>query len=300
MLRYVIPVTSVPSRADVVRGGQVTECRRALQHVFPLAPDARDLHEVVHHGDRREADLLGSPGDGAEPTGGLRRAARPREPPDLQTEAQGHGFLLLAAGGERRVVESGGDDDDRLVLLGTVDGLEAFAVDRRDGSGHRLELARHQGRGHRLGPPTVAGAALPLGCVDEHGVAWHVSLLRQCPHPGPEGGLEGGRVDHREQTPGEPLGDDQLQHFERVGAGPQVVAVAPHDGPQVVPGHDRRPLEPGAGPARLARSRHPDHHDQARVRQANRHDLDPRLSPHRRSCVPEGAQETLGCSTAGL
>ena len=43
--------------------GEVAERRVALEHVLPLAPHLRDLDEVVHHPEAREAGLLGRPRD---------------------------------------------------------------------------------------------------------------------------------------------------------------------------------------------------------------------------------------------
>ena len=46
--------------------GEVAERRVALEHVLPLAPDLRDLEEVVHHPQAREAGLLGRARDVGE------------------------------------------------------------------------------------------------------------------------------------------------------------------------------------------------------------------------------------------
>ena len=182
-----------------------------------------------------------APGDGAEPVGGLGRAAGPREPTDLQAEAHGHGVLLLAAGGGRRVVERGGHDLDRLVRAAR---WTASNPSPRRSPSTAAAIARSwlvtSADGHRLGPRPVAGPALPLGRVDEHGVARHAGRVGQGPAAGP--GRRASRAVESttvSRPPAEPLGDDQLEHLEGVGAGPQVVAVAPDDGPQVVPGHDR-------------------------------------------------------------
>ena len=57
----------------------------------------------------------------------------------------------------------------------------------------------------------------------------------------------------------------ELKDLEGVRAGPQVVTVLTDDGPEVVPGHDRRTIEPARRPRRLARPRRTDHDDEARV-----------------------------------
>ena len=58
-LRYVTPVTSVPSRTRLVSRGERRQRGVRLQHRLGLGPDAADLIEVVHHRDQVEAGRLG-------------------------------------------------------------------------------------------------------------------------------------------------------------------------------------------------------------------------------------------------
>ena len=84
---------AVDERAEAGRrrgGGEEAERRRALGDVLPLPADRRDLHDVVHHRDRREADLLGGAGDGAEAGRELGGAAGPATAAELQAEAHRH------------------------------------------------------------------------------------------------------------------------------------------------------------------------------------------------------------------
>ncbi len=265
-----MPVTSVPSRRGGCRRSQVAEGSRALEHVLPLAANARDLHEVVHHGDRAEADLLGARCDCPEAACHLGRSARPREAPDLQSEAQRHGILRLLLGGEWGGVELSGDHDDGIVRR-SVHGIECLVLDRGDRGGHRPELGRDQRRRDRFRSSPVAGPAFSLRSLDEHGMARHPGASSERPHPSAERRLERCRIDHRQQPPGQPLRHDQLENLEGVSAGPQVMAVLTDDGPQVVPGHDRRTIEPARRPRGLARPRRADHDHEARVRQSDRH-----------------------------
>ena len=58
-LRYVTPVTSVPSRTRVGLAGEGGEHRPALEHRLVRSADAVDLVEVVHDRDEVEAGRLG-------------------------------------------------------------------------------------------------------------------------------------------------------------------------------------------------------------------------------------------------
>ena len=77
-LRYVTPVTSVPSFTRFGAGGE-----RAEQRVAPRAsrasggPEQRQLVEVVHHHDGVEARVLGRDRDGRDPLEQLGRRRRP-------------------------------------------------------------------------------------------------------------------------------------------------------------------------------------------------------------------------------
>ena len=251
-----MPVTSAAEADRRRRGGQVAERRRALQQVLPLAPDARDLDEVVHHRDRREADLLGPAGDRRQPFGGLRRPAGPGEPPDLQSEAHGHGILLLAAGGGGRG-EAGPPARRRPV---------------RPRPGGRRRTPRR-----RRSPSTAAAIARSWLVISADGTAsgrarlrarhsrsgvststaWHgtPAAPARLAEPVPDVAVERRGVDDREQAPGQPLGDDELEHLEGVGAGPQVVAMASRPSPAGRPRTRSSAGEPAPGPRRLAGTR---------------------------------------------
>ena len=54
-MRYVTPVTSVPSATRSVTRGEKRERRVALEHVVPRRTEHRDLAEVVHHPDARRS-----------------------------------------------------------------------------------------------------------------------------------------------------------------------------------------------------------------------------------------------------
>ena len=151
-------------------------------------------------------------------------------------------------------------------------GSVASGGDRRR---QRLELARDDGRRHGLGPRAVAGPGLPLGRVDDDGVAGDAGGVGEGAVAGAHGRIERRGVDHGEQAAAQPLGDDQLEDLGGVLGRPQVVAVAPDDGPQVVRRDDRRRLEPPPRPGRLAGPGDADQHDQARVWQPDAH------GPHR-------------------
>ena len=61
-MRYVTPVTSVPSRTFDVSRDSAAEHRPGLEHGSVVRTDAPDLIEVVHHGDQAEAGRLGGLG----------------------------------------------------------------------------------------------------------------------------------------------------------------------------------------------------------------------------------------------
>ena len=87
------------AEADALgHAGEVAERRVALEHVLPLAPDLRDLQEVVHDPEAREAGLLGGARDLGERRRGRRRMAGEAEARDLQAEVEHDGILALAGG----------------------------------------------------------------------------------------------------------------------------------------------------------------------------------------------------------
>ena len=265
---------AVDQRAEPRRrrgGGEEPERGRALGHVLPLAPDRRDLHDVVHHRDRREADLLGGPGDGAEAAGELGRSAGPLEAADLQAEAERHRVLLLAPGVRRCVVQRAGHHHDVAVRrpVHAVEALVAGGVELVERGDQRAQLAGHDGRRDGLGPGPVAGAHLPLGRVDDDDVARHAGGVGEAAEAGADVPVEGGGVDDREQPAPQALGDDQLEHLGGVLRRPQVVAVTSDDGAQVVRRHDRGRREPAPRPRRLAGAGDADEHHEARVGEAH-------------------------------
>src|SRR3712207_8155565 len=64
---------------------------RSVEHLVPRRTDLRDLQEVVHDPDAREAGGLGLFGDPLERGCDDLRAAVPREARDLQAELELHG-----------------------------------------------------------------------------------------------------------------------------------------------------------------------------------------------------------------
>ena len=257
-------------------GGEEPERRRGLGDVLPLPADRRDLDEVVHHRDRREANLLGRAGDGAEARGELGGATGPRPAAELEAEAHRHGILPLATRRRRRVVERSGHDRDIVAIGHAVHASERLRRQRGDGSGQRLELAGDHRRRHRLGSRAVAGPSLTLRGVDDDGVAGDPGRRRKTPVAGAHSGIERRGVDHREQAAAQALADDQLEDLGGVLGRPQVVAVVSDDGAQIVSRDDGRRIEPPLGPRRLARPGDADQDDQARVWQTDAH------GPHRR------------------
>ena len=135
------PVTSVPSRIRVGHAGQVAERRVALEHVLPLAPDLRDLEEVVHQPQAREAGLLGGARDLGERGGGRRRAPGPAEARDLQPELERQRRLL--PGARRRRARRGSAGGTSSTGPAAVDAGEALAGERV--AERRLRLAQLRG-----------------------------------------------------------------------------------------------------------------------------------------------------------
>ena len=114
---------------------EVGERGVALEHVLPLAPDLRDLEEVVHHPQAREARLLGGRADSASAGPVVAGAPRPGEARDLQAEVERHGS---SSGARRRPARSRNAGGDERRRAGGVDGGEALA---REAPGGALRLA---------------------------------------------------------------------------------------------------------------------------------------------------------------
>ena len=170
-----IPVTSVPSRDPVRHAGEVAERRVALEHVLPLAPDLRDLQEVVHHPQAREAGRLRGARDVGQRGRRRRGVAGPVEARDLQAELERHRILLLAGGRRRGGQERGRDERDGS---GGVDAGEPLGREPLGRGLGRLAQLRADDLGrHRRRPRAVARADLGGGRLYQHRVRRHAVAL---------------------------------------------------------------------------------------------------------------------------
>ena len=253
------------------RGGEEAQRRRALWEVLPLPPDGRDLHDVVHHRDRREPDLLGGAGDGAEAGRELGGATWPGPPADLEAEAHGHGTLLLAPGGGRGVVQRARHDRD-VAVTGAVDGVEAVVVDGRHGGGERLELLAHDARRHGFGSGPVAGSGVPRRACRPARRGTPPRLPRRACGSGGGSARRARSSRRRSAARGAGAWRRSARGPRRVIARPQVVAVVADDGAQVVPRHDGGGREPPPGPGGLPGPGDADHDHQARLGEADGHE----------------------------
>src|SRR5215217_5024218 len=247
--------------------GEVGERRVAFEHVVPLAPDLRDLEEVVHHPEAREARLLGGAGELAERRCRRRGMAGEAEARDLQAEVERHRILLLAGGGGRGGQERGRDELDGP---GAMHGGEALGGEPLDDplGGAQLsgeDLGRHRDLARAVALPNDGRGRVAHDCVRRHAVA-----LRELAPRGPALGLEPGRVDHGREPPAQALGDDQVEHLERVAAGALVALAGPDDGAEPVGRDDLVGMEPRVRPVRLAGRGRADQHDEARIGEAQR------------------------------
>jgi hypothetical protein len=128
------------AKPDALRhAGEVGERGVALEHVLPLPPDLRDLHEVIHHPQARKPGVLGRAGHLGERRSRRGRMAGPVETRHLQTEVELHRILLLADCCGRRGHEFRRYEGHRL---GTMDGGEPLA---RKPLGYALALAELTG-----------------------------------------------------------------------------------------------------------------------------------------------------------
>ena len=135
------------------------------------------------------------------------------------------------------------------------------------------DLRRHRGR------PARGCARAPRPRRVEHdGVGRHAAAIGQPTPRAATLGIQAGGVDHRGQAAPQPLGDDQVEHLERVAARALVALAQPHDGTQAVRGDDLLVGEPGARPVRLPGRRGPDQHDEAGIGK-------PQRDAHARRCT---------------
>jgi hypothetical protein len=149
-----------------------------------------------------------------------------------------------------------------------VNGGEPLA--RQIQAGRLLELRGDDLRrdGRRAG--AVALAHLARRRVEHHGVRRHAVARGQRAPAGAPLRVEAGGVDHRHELAGQPLGDDQVEHLERVAARALVALTHPDHRAQPVGGDDLVGEEVLLRPCRLPRRRRADEHDEAGVRQTHR------------------------------
>ena len=246
--------------------GEVAERRVALEHVLPLAPDLRDLEEVVHQPEAREARLLGRARDLGER---LRRRAVPQ--PKRETwspNSSGSGSAALARRRLRRGEERGRHELDR-----------ARAVHAREPlAGERL-ARRRRPRAAAPRRPSPAPASRARGCARARpSPACRRPRRRRARPPRSASARQAARrfgsspvvsttvVRPRRSR----LRDDQVEHLERVAARALVALARPDHRPQAIRGHDLVGVEPRPRPRRLARPGRPDEHDEAGVGQPQR------------------------------
>ena len=196
-----MPVTSVPRRivlVDAARKPSVAVLSSMSSHSRPTLGICTTWS--ITESDENPASSA-RPGDGAEAGRRLRRGAGPREPADLQSEAHRHGLLLLAPSGGRCVVERPGHDLDRAVG-DAVDGVEP----RRRASSTVAASERSwlvtTADGTASGRPGCGPGSRRSGVSTT--TAWHgtPAARGERPVPRPHVGVEGGRVDDRQQPAG--------------------------------------------------------------------------------------------------
>ena len=265
------PVTSVPSRMRSTYAGQVAERRVALEHVLPLAPDLRDLEEVVHHPQAREAGLLGGARDLGERRRRARRVPGPVEARDLEPELER----------QRRVAPGGAAASGAPRNAGGTSATGAAARGRRR-SPRRRAPRRRPAASRSWAATTFGGTGVPARAValahdrrrrvEHHRVGRHAVALGQRAPRRAAAWASSPVVSTTVVSPrAEPLGDDQVEQLERVAARP-LVALARSRRPHAAGrGDDLVGVEPRARPRRLARRRRAHEHDEAGVRQAQRH-----------------------------
>ena len=261
-------------RAEADRLGharEVAERRVALEHVLPLAPDLRDLQQVVHDPEAGEAGLLGRAGDVGERRRGRRRMAGEAEAADLQAELEHRGILALARRRRNGVEERRRHEDTRRPPPAAVHGGEALAGELLEDALDRGQLPADDLARHRRAAGPVA-LAHELGRRVEHDRdGRHAVPLGERAPAGAPLGLQAGRVDHGRQPARQPLGDDELEQLERVLRRALVALAGADDGAQAVGGDDLLGREPLRRPVRLARPAGADEHDEAGIGETQRH-----------------------------
>ena len=269
--------------------GEVAERRVALEHVLPLAADLRDLQEVVHHPQAREAGAprrRGRRPPAWMPSSRDGRASRSARPAARSSSVIGSSFWRVAAAGAVRnaggtsATASAGWTPAKPSAVSVLGGARGLAQLRGD------DLRRDRG-----GAGTVAGADLGLGRVEQHGVRGHAVALRELAPGRAALGIQAGRVDHGRQPAAQPLGDDQVEHLERVAARALVALAEPDHRAQPVRRDDLVGGEPARGPVRLPRRRGPDEHDEARIGEPEH----ARVLPHLRGSDPVYVRPRTAC-----
>ena len=188
---------------------------------------------------------------------------------ELQPEVQRHRILPLAVGGVRGGQERRRDELDRARR---VDPRKGFSGQGLADPGGLAQLAGDDVRGDRRAQCTVAPADLVAGRLEDDRVRGNAVALRDLEPRRAPVGIEPGRVHDRGQAAGQPLGHDEVEHLERVAAGPHIALAGADDGAQALGGDDLVGMEELARPVRLARAARPDEHDEAGVGQPQ-HDL---------------------------
>ena len=130
---------------------------------------------------------------------------------------------------------------DAAGAVRTTAGSSTMSNSRAEGVALRGEVAHLPCRStirDDLAARAVAEATLRRGGRERDSHARDVVPVCECDPCGPSLGLESERVDHRRQTPPQPLGDDRVEQRERVGAGREVLFAFAHHRPQVIARHD--------------------------------------------------------------
>ena len=245
--------------------GEVAERRVALEHVLPLAPDLRDLEDVVHDPEAREAGLLGGARDG--------RRARPRSSAGCPASRSGR-----PAARSRSVI---GSSCWRTAACGAVRNAGGTSVDGPGAVDTGEALGGERARRRRLGLAQLAGddlrrdrARRARGCAGGRrrraGRRRRRRPARRGARPAPAtrrgGALEAGRVDHGRQPAPQPLGTMRSRTSNASRLARTSRSPVPDDGAQPVRRDDLVGVEPRGGPVRLAGRRRADENDEARDR----------------------------------